>query len=39
MTSADLIGKILQVVGGLAIFAAVIGLLLFFLDTIEGSGQ
>ena len=32
MTTADLIGKIIQVVGGLAIFAAVIGLLLFLVD-------
>ena len=39
MTSADLIGKILQVVGGLAIFAAVIGLLLFFLDRAPKRGR
>jgi len=32
MTTADLIGKILQVVGGLAIFAAVVGLILFLVD-------
>ena len=32
MTTADLIGKILQVAGGLAIFAAVIGLILFIVD-------
>ena len=32
MTTADLIGKILQVAGGLAIFAAVIGLILFLVD-------
>ena len=32
MTTADLIGKIIQVVGGLAIFAAAIGLLLFLVD-------
>ena len=32
MTTADLIGKIVQVAGGLAIFAAVIGLILFIVD-------
>ena len=39
MTTADLIGKILQLVGGLAIFAAVIGLLLFFLDRAPKRGR
>jgi len=32
MTTADLLGKILQVVMGLAVFAAVVGLLIFFID-------
>jgi alpha-glucoside transport system permease protein len=32
MTTADLIGKVLQIAGGLAIFAAVIGLILFIVD-------
>lgn len=32
MTTTDLIGKIIQVVVGLAVFAAVLGLVLFFLD-------
>jgi alpha-glucoside transport system permease protein len=32
MTTADLLGKIVQVAGGLAIFAAVVGLLLFLVD-------
>lgn len=39
MTTADLIGKIIQVVGGLAIFAAVIGLLFFFLDKAPKRGK
>jgi alpha-glucoside transport system permease protein len=39
MTTADLIGKIIQLVGGLAIFAAVIGLLLFFLDRAPKRGR
>lgn len=39
MTTADLIGKILQVVGGLAIFAAVVGLLFFFLDKAPKRGK
>jgi alpha-glucoside transport system permease protein len=39
MTTADLIGKILQVVGGLAIFAAIIGLLFFFLDKAPKRGK
>jgi alpha-glucoside transport system permease protein len=32
MTTADLLGKIVQVVGGLAIFAAAVGLILFLVD-------
>src|SRR3954470_3981135 len=32
MTTADLLGKIIQVIGGLAIFAAVVGLILFLVD-------
>jgi alpha-glucoside transport system permease protein len=32
MTTADLIGKLIQVAGGLAIFAAVVGLILFLVD-------
>jgi alpha-glucoside transport system permease protein len=32
MTTADLLGKIIQVLGGLAIFAAVVGLVLFLVD-------
>jgi len=32
MTTADLIGKIIQVLGGVAIFAAVVGLILFLVD-------
>ncbi|BDI21454.1 carbohydrate ABC transporter permease [Herbiconiux sp. L3-i23] len=32
MTTADLIGKILQLAGGVAIFAAVVGLILFLVD-------
>ncbi|GHD41285.1 sugar ABC transporter permease [Mycetocola manganoxydans] len=39
MTTADLIGKIIQVVGGLAIFAAIIGLLFFFLDKAPKRGK
>ncbi|WP_166984397.1 carbohydrate ABC transporter permease [Paramicrobacterium fandaimingii] len=39
MTTADLIGKILQLVGGLAIFAAVIGILLFLLDKTPKRGR
>ncbi|QPZ39072.1 carbohydrate ABC transporter permease [Paramicrobacterium chengjingii] len=39
MTTADLIGKILQLVGGLAIFAAVIGILLFLLDKTPRRGR
>lgn len=39
MTTADLIGKILQLVGGLAIFAAAIGILLFLLDKTPRRGR
>jgi alpha-glucoside transport system permease protein len=39
MTTADLIGKILQVAGGLAIFAAVVGLILFLVDKAPKRGR
>ena len=39
MTTADLIGKILQLVGGIAIFAAVVGLILFFIDKAPKRGR
>jgi alpha-glucoside transport system permease protein len=39
MTTADLIGKILQVVMGLAVFAALIGLLIFFIDKAPKRGR
>lgn len=39
MTTADLLGKILQVVMGLAIFAAIIGLLIFFIDRAPKKGR
>ncbi|MBG6237191.1 alpha-glucoside transport system permease protein [Mycetocola sp. CAN_C7] len=39
MTTADLIGKLIQVVGGLAIFAAIVGLLFFFLDKAPKRGK
>ncbi|WP_437584085.1 carbohydrate ABC transporter permease [Paramicrobacterium sp. CJ85] len=39
MTTADLIGKIVQLIGGLAIFAAVIGVLLFLLDRAPKRGK
>lgn len=39
MTTADLIGKILQLVGGVAIFAAVVGLILFFIDKAPKRGR
>jgi len=38
MTTADLVGKILQVVMGLAVFAAVVGLLIFFIDKAPKKG-
>ena len=39
MTTADLLGKILQVVMGLAILAAVVGLLIFFIDRAPRKGR
>jgi len=39
MTTADLIGKLVQVAGGLAIFAAVVGLILFFVDRAPKRGR
>jgi alpha-glucoside transport system permease protein len=39
MTTADLLGKLLQVVMGLAIFAAIIGLLIFFIDRAPKKGR
>jgi alpha-glucoside transport system permease protein len=39
MTTADLIGKLVQVVGGLAIFAAVVGLVLFLVDRAPKRGR
>jgi alpha-glucoside transport system permease protein len=39
MTTADLLGKILQVVMGLAILAAVVGLLIFFIDRAPKKGR
>ena len=39
MTTADLLGKLLQVVMGLAIFAAVVGLLIFFIDRAPKKGR
>ncbi|MEJ3405575.1 sugar ABC transporter permease [Rathayibacter sp. YIM 133350] len=39
MTTADLLGKILQVVMGLAVFAAIIGLLIFFIDKAPKKGR
>ncbi|GAA1806857.1 sugar ABC transporter permease [Agromyces neolithicus] len=39
MTTADLLGKILQVVMGLAVFAAVVGLLVFFIDKAPKKGR
>jgi alpha-glucoside transport system permease protein len=39
MTTADLLGKILQVVMGLAVFAAVVGLLIFFIDKAPKRGR
>ncbi|MFD1715390.1 carbohydrate ABC transporter permease [Amnibacterium flavum] len=39
MTTADLIGKIIQIVGGLAIFAAVVGLVLFLVDRAPKRGR
>ena len=39
MTTADLLGKILQVVMGLAVFAAIVGLLIFFIDKAPKRGR
>ncbi|WP_430644901.1 carbohydrate ABC transporter permease [Agromyces sp. GXS1127] len=39
MTTGDLLGKILQVVMGLAVFAAIIGLLIFFIDKAPKRGR
>jgi alpha-glucoside transport system permease protein len=39
MTTADLIGKIIQLVGGIAVFVAVIGLILFFIDKAPKRGR
>jgi alpha-glucoside transport system permease protein len=39
MTTADLLGKLIQVIGGLAIFAAVVGLVLFLVDKAPKRGR
>ncbi|MFC5789203.1 sugar ABC transporter permease [Agromyces tardus] len=39
MTTADLIGKIVQLVAGIAVFAAVVGLILFFIDRAPKRGR
>ena len=39
MTTADLLGKILQVVMGLVVFAAIVGLLIFFIDKAPKKGR
>jgi alpha-glucoside transport system permease protein len=39
MTTSDLIGKIIQLVGGVAVFAAVVGLILFFIDKAPKRGR
>ena len=39
MTTGDLIGKILQVVMGLAVFAAIIGVLIFLMDRSPKKGR
>ncbi|MRG61672.1 ABC transporter permease subunit [Agromyces sp. CFH 90414] len=39
MTTEDLLGKLLQVVMGLAVFAAVVGLLIFFIDKAPKRGR
>ncbi|QTX03744.1 carbohydrate ABC transporter permease [Agromyces archimandritae] len=39
MTTADLIGKILQILMGLAVFAAIIGLIIFFIDKAPKKGR
>lgn len=39
MTTADLIGKIVQLVAGIAVFVAVVGLILFFIDRAPKRGR
>ncbi|GLI26695.1 alpha-glucoside ABC transporter permease [Agromyces rhizosphaerae] len=39
MTTDDLIGKILQVVMGLVVFAAIVGLIIFFIDKAPKKGR
>jgi len=39
MTTSDLLGKIIQVVGALAVFALVIGLVLFLIDRAPKKGR
>ena len=39
MTTPDLLGKILQVVMGLVVLAAVVGLLIFFIDKAPKKGR
>ncbi len=39
MTTGDLIGKILQLVIGLAVFAVIVGLLIFFIDKAPKKGR
>ncbi|BDZ65247.1 carbohydrate ABC transporter permease [Agromyces mangrovi Wang et al. 2018] len=39
MTTEDLVGKILQVVMGLVVFAAIVGLLIFFIDKAPKKGR
>jgi alpha-glucoside transport system permease protein len=39
MTTADLLGKILQVLAGLAVFALVVGLVLFLIDKAPKRGR
>jgi alpha-glucoside transport system permease protein len=39
MTTADLLGKLLQVVMGLVVLAAVVGLLIFFIDKAPKKGR
>src|SRR6185436_2214800 len=39
MTTGDLIGKILQLVIGLVVFASIVGLLIFFIDKAPKKGR
>lgn len=39
MTTADLVGKIVQLIAGIAVFVAVIGLILFFIDRAPKRGR